>query len=109
VIFIHLLLIEDDPATSKSSALMLGHANFNVDAMDLGEAGLDLANLYDYNSILLDLGLPNINGNGVLRQFWVWRMETSILNLSGEADTENNMTGLGSGADDYLTKPFHLD
>ena len=102
-----ILLIEDDPATSKSIELMLGHENFNVYTTDLGEEGIDLAKLYDYDLILLDLVLPDINGHDVLRQLRVARIDTPILILSGETDTENKMRGFGSGADDYLTKPFH--
>lgn len=104
-----ILLIEDDPVTSRSIALMLGHANFNVYTTDLGEEGIDLAKLYDYNLILLDLVLPDINGHDVLRQLRVARIDTPILILSGGTDTENKMRGFGSGADDYLTKPFHLE
>ncbi|MGB2127780.1 response regulator transcription factor CtrA [Planktomarina sp.] len=104
-----ILLIEDDPATSKSIELMLGHANFNVYSTDLGEEGIDLAKLYDYDLILLDLVLPDINGHDVLRQLRVARIDTPILILSGETDTENKMRGFGSGADDYLTKPFHRE
>jgi two-component system cell cycle response regulator CtrA len=104
-----ILLIEDDPATSKSIELMLGHANFNVYTTDLGEEGIDLAKLYDYDLILLDLVLPDINGHDVLRQLRVARIDTPILILSGETDTENKMRGFGSGADDYLTKPFHWE
>ena len=104
-----ILLIEDDPATSKSIELMLGHANFNVYTTDLGEEGIDLAKLYDYDLILLDLVLPDINGHVVLRKLRVARIDTPILILSGETDTENKMRGFGSGADDYLTKPFHRE
>ena len=104
-----ILLIEDDPATSKSIELMLGHANFNVYTTDLGEEGIDLAKLYDYDLILLDLVLPDINGHDVLRQLRVARIDTPFLILSGETDTENKMRGFGSGADDYLTKPFHRE
>ena len=103
------LLIEHDPVTSRSIALMLGHANFNVYTTDLGEEGIDLAKLYDYNLILLYLVLPDINGHDVLRQLRVARIDTPILILSGETDTENKMRGFGSGADDYLTKPFHRE
>jgi len=88
---------------------MLGHANFNVYTTDLGEEGTDLAKLYDYDLILLDLVLPDINGHDVLRQLRVARIDTPILILSGETDTENKMRGFGSGADDYLTKPFHRE
>ena len=104
-----ILLIEDDPVTSRSIALMLGHANFNVYTTDLGEEGIDLAKLYDYGLILLDLVLPDINGHDVLRQLRVARIDTPISSLSGETDTENKMRGFGSGADDYLTKPFHRE
>ena len=104
-----ILVIEDDPATSKSIELMLGHANFNVYTTDLGEEGINLAKLYDYDLILLDLVLPDINGHVVLRKLRVARIYTPILILSGETDTENKMRGFGSGADDYLTKPFHRE
>lgn len=103
------LLVEDDPATSKSIELMLSHANLNVYTTEFGEEGIDLAKLYDYDLILLDLGLPDMNGHEVLRQLRVARIDTPILILSGSDDTENKIKGFGSGADDYLTKPFHRE
>ena len=103
------LLVEDDPTTSKSIELMLTHANLNVYATDLGEEGIDLAKLYDYDLILLDLGLPDMNGHDVLRQLRLARIETPILILSGADDTESKIKGFGFGADDYLTKPFHRE
>ncbi len=103
------LLVEDDPTTSKSIELMLTHANLNVYATDLGEEGIDLAKLYDYDLILLDLNLPDINGHEVLRQLRLAKVETPILILSGNDDTENKIKGFGFGADDYLTKPFHRE
>jgi two-component system cell cycle response regulator CtrA len=104
-----ILLVEDDPTTSKSIELMLTHANLNVYATDLGEEGIDLAKLYDYDLILLDLNLPDINGHEVLRQLRMARISTPILILSGADDTESKIKGFGFGADDYLTKPFHRD
>lgn len=104
-----ILLVEDDPTTSKSIELMLTHANLNVYATDLGEEGIDLAKLYDYDLILLDLNLPDMNGHEVLRQLRVARIETPILILSGADDTESKIKGFGFGADDYLTKPFHRE
>ncbi|MGB0799534.1 MAG: response regulator transcription factor CtrA [Planktomarina sp.] len=103
------LLVEDDPATSKSIEMMLGHANLNVYATDLGEEGIDLAKLYDYDLILLDLGLPDMNGHEVLRQLRLARIETPILILTGDGDTENMLKSFGIGADDFLTKPFHRE
>ena len=104
-----ILLVEDDPATSRSIELMLTHANFNVYCTDLGEEGIDLAKLYDYDLILLDLNLPDMNGHEVLRQLRMSRVETPILILSGSDDTDNKIKGFGFGADDYMTKPFHRE
>jgi len=103
------LLIEDDPTTAKSIEMMLTHANLNVYATHLGEEGIDLAKLYDYDLILLDLDLPDMSGHEVLRQLRVARVETPILILTGEGDTESKIKGFGFGADDYMTKPFHRD
>jgi two-component system cell cycle response regulator CtrA len=104
-----ILLVEDDPTTAKSIEMMLSHANLNVYATDQGEEAIDLAKLYDYDLILLDLNLPDMSGHEVLRQLRLARIETPILILSGEDDTDNKIKGFGFGADDYLTKPFHRD
>ncbi|CAN5732020.1 response regulator transcription factor [soil metagenome] len=102
-----ILLVEDDPATSKSIEMMLQNASLNVYATDLGEEGIDLAKLYDYDLILLDLNLPDMNGHDVLRHLRVAKVETPILILSGADDTESKLKGFGFGADDYMTKPFN--
>jgi two-component system cell cycle response regulator CtrA len=104
-----ILLVEDDPATSKSIEMMLTNANLNVYATDLGEEGIDLAKLYDYDLILLDLNLPDMNGLDVLRQLRVAKIDTPILILSGVDDTDKKVKGFGFGADDYMTKPFHRE
>lgn len=104
-----ILLVEDDPTTSRSIELMLTHANLNVYCTDMGEDGIDLAKLYDYDLILLDLNLPDMSGHEVLRQVRQARVDTPILILSGADDTENKLKGFGFGADDYLTKPFHRE
>ena len=103
------LLIEDDSAIAKSINLMLTQANFNVYVTDLGEEGLDLGKLYDYDIILLDLNLPDMSGYDVLKKLRLSKVATPILILSGLADTEAKVKGLGFGADDYMTKPFHKD
>ena len=103
------LLIEDDSATAQSIELMLKSENFNVFTTDLGEEGVDLGKLYDYDIILLDLNLPDMSGYEVLRSLRVSKVKTPILILSGLAGIEDKVRGLGFGADDYMTKPFHKD
>src|SRR6516225_1603504 len=100
------LLVEDDSATAKSIALMLTSAGYVVDVTDLGEDGLEIGKLYDYDIIILDLVLPDIDGYEVLRRFRAARVRTPILILSGLSELDHKVKGLGVGADDYLTKPF---
>src|SRR5580693_3655944 len=103
------LLIEDDSATAQSIELMLKSESFNVYTTDLGEEGIDLGKIYDYDIILLDLNLPDMSGFEVLRSLRVSKVKTPILILSGLAGIEDKVRGLGFGADDYMTKPFHKD
>jgi two-component system cell cycle response regulator CtrA len=103
------LLVEDDPATTQSIELMLKSGSFNVFTTNLGEEGVDLGKLYDYDIILLDLNLPDMSGYEVLRSLRVSKIKTPILILSGIAGIEDKVKGLGFGADDYMTKPFHKD
>ncbi len=103
------LLIEDDSATAQSIELMLKSGTFNVYTTDLGEEGIDLGKIYDYDIILLDLNLPDMSGFDVLRKLRVSKVKTPVLILSGLAGTEDKIKGLGFGADDYMTKPFHKD
>ncbi len=83
--------------------------SFNVYTTDLGEEGVDLGKLYDYDIILLDLNLPDMSGYEVLRTLRLSKVKTPILILSGMAGIEDKVRGLGFGADDYMTKPFHKD
>ena len=103
------LLIEDDGATAHSIELMLKSDGFNVYTTDLGEEGIDLSKVYDYDIILLDLNLPDMSGFEVLRSLRVSRVKTPSLILSGLAGVEDKVKGLGFGAADYMTKPFHKD
>ena len=98
------LLIEDDSATAQSIELMLKSESFNVYTTDLGEEGVDLGKLYDYDIILLDLNLPDMSGFEVLRSLRVSKVKTPILILSGLAGIEDKVNGLGFGGDDYMTK-----
>ena len=100
------LLIEDDTAMAKSIELMLGADGFNVFTTDLGEEGIDLGKLYDYDIIILDLNLPDMHGYDVLKKLRAAKIDTPILILSGMAEPDKKVKGLGFGADDYLVKPF---
>src|SRR5882762_2678441 len=99
--FMRVLLIEDDSATAQSIELMLKSENFNTYTTDLGEEGVDLGKIYDYDIILLDLNLPDMSGYEVLRSLRVSKVKTPILILSGLAGIEDKVKGLGFGADDY--------
>jgi two-component system cell cycle response regulator CtrA len=101
-----ILLVEDDTATAKSIEMMLRSEGYVCDTTDLGEDGLEIGKLYDYDIILLDLMLPDIDGYEVLRRLRASQVRTPILILSGLAELDAKIKGLGFGADDYLTKPF---
>jgi two-component system cell cycle response regulator CtrA len=103
------LLIEDDSAIAQSIELILKSEKFNVYTTDLGGEGFDLGKLYDFDIILLDLNLPDMSGFEVLHSLRVSKVKTPVLILSGLAGIEDKVKGLGFGADDYLTKPFHKD
>ena len=103
------LLIEDDSATAQSIELMLKSEAFNTYTTDLGEEGIDLGKIYDYDIILLDLNLPDMSGFEVLRSLRVSKVKTPTLILSGLAGIGDKVKGFGFGADDYMTKPFHKD
>lgn len=100
------LLIEDDLAISHIIKSMLSRAGMVVDTTVSGEEGLELAKSLDYDLVLLDLFLPDLNGHDVLRRLRFARVDTSVIILSGAGDAENKVRGLDLGADDYLTKPF---
>jgi two-component system cell cycle response regulator CtrA len=103
------LLIEDDSAMARSIELMLRSEGFNVYTTDLGEEGIDLGKLYDYDIIVLDLQLPDMSGFEVLKSLRQSKVQTPVLVLSGNAIVEAKIKALGFGADDYMTKPFHKD
>ena len=104
-----ILLVEDDPVVSRSIEMMLTQINLKVYCTDTGEEGVGLARIYDYDLILLDLGLPDMGGLEALRQMRLARVTTPVLILSGDDGTESKIKGFGFGADDYLTKPFHRE
>ncbi len=101
-----ILLIEDDKAVSQNISLILKRENMIVDASYLGEDGIEDARLYDYDLIILDLMLPDMDGYEVIRRLRSTHISTPVLILSGLSSTDKKVKGFGCGADDYLTKPF---
>lgn len=104
-----ILLIESDSEIAQSIELVLKKNGFNIYNIDLGKDGVDLAKLYYYDLIILELNLPDISGHDVIWQIRVSGIATPILVLSKLSDTENKVKSLGFGADDYMVKPFNKD
>ena len=100
------LLVEDDRVVAESVEMMLRSEGYVCDVTDLGEDGLEIAKLYDYDIIILDVLLPDMDGYEVLKRLRGARVKTPTLILSGLSDMDDKIKGLGVGADDYITKPF---
>ncbi|WP_439546319.1 response regulator transcription factor [Sandarakinorhabdus sp.] len=100
------LLIEDDRAMARSVERMLDDASIEHETASTGELALEYARTYEFDVIMLDLTLPDMNGHEVLRQLRQLRINTPVLILSGDAETNTKVSGFGAGADDYVTKPF---
>ena len=100
------LLIEDEPTIGKSIELTLAAEGIITDTAELGEDGIELGKVYDYDLIILDLMLPDVNGFEVMLRLRSAKIKTPILILSGLSTVDHKIKGLGFGADDYLTKPF---
>jgi len=101
------LLIEDDSSTARSIELALAAEGIICDTAEVGEEGVEIGRIYDYDLILLDLMLPDIDGYEVLLRLRSAKIKTPILILSGLSSVDQKIKGLGFGADDYLTKPFN--
>lgn len=104
-----IFLIEDDITTAKNIQRCLNNNGFICDTTNLGEDGLEIGKMYEYDIIILDLQLPDMDGFEVLQKLRLSQIQTPILVLSGLSHVENKIKVLGFGADDYLTKPFNSD
>lgn len=103
-----ILLIEDNQATATSIQSIMKTEGYVCDATDLGEDGLEIAKLYDYDIIVLDLMLPDISGREVLSGLREAHVRTPVLILSGMDDINDKIDTFAGGADDYLAKPFSM-
>ena len=100
------LLIEDDNSTAKSIELALARKGIICDIAQTGQEGVDLGMIYDYDIILLDLVLPDIDGYKVMEKLKAGKIKTPVFILSGLSSADKKIKALELGADDYLTKPF---
>jgi two-component system cell cycle response regulator CtrA len=103
----HILVVEDNPATARSIELILGAAGHNVSLTGSGAEAVELADTYDYDAILMDLDLEDITGAEALRELRVKKNDVPVIMLSGTAEVDAKVGALAAGADDYMTKPFH--
>ncbi|TAJ70048.1 MAG: response regulator transcription factor [Phenylobacterium sp.] len=103
----HILLVEDNETTAKSVKLILGAEGHNVSMTASGEEAVELAEIYEYDAILMDIDLEDITGIEALRELRLKKNSTPVIILSGTADVETKVSSLACGADDYMTKPFH--
>lgn len=104
-----LLVIEDETALCQSIAEGLRIDGYEVDTCQDGAEALELCEVETYDLILLDLNLPGMDGMEILRRFRTWDQETCVLILSARGQVRDRVEGLDSGANDYLTKPFHFE
>jgi len=101
-----LLLVEDEKKLSELVARALRAERYAVDVADDGQRGWELADSYDYDLIILDLMLPALSGQEVLRRIRRKNQQVPILILTARDATEDKVHNFEAGADDYLTKPF---
>jgi DNA-binding response OmpR family regulator len=102
------LLAEDDPAIAEPLARALGREGYEVEVRGDGQGALDVASEGGIDLVVLDLGLPDIDGLDVCRRLRADGVTAPVLVLTARADEVDTVVGLDAGADDYVTKPFRL-
>jgi len=106
---VRLLVVEDDDDINRQLVSALSEAGYAVDATNRGEEGHFLGDTEPYDAVILDLGLPDLNGISILEQ---WRRDDRkmpVLILTARDRWSEKVAGMDAGADDYVTKPFHME
>jgi two-component system cell cycle response regulator CtrA len=103
---VRVLLIEDDTPTARGVEVLLKREGVTVDSTSFGQYGLEVGKIYDYDGIILDLMLPDIDGIEVIKKLRANGVRTPVVVLSGISDCKDKVNCLNIGADDYVTKPF---
>jgi DNA-binding response OmpR family regulator len=104
---LRILIVEDEELLSRGMESILHSSGFSVDTVYSGDEAIDICSEEPYNAIILDLGLPDIDGLEVLQTLRRHGNTTPIIILTARDAVFDRITGLDRGADDYLTKPFH--
>jgi two-component system cell cycle response regulator CtrA len=102
---VRILIIEDDEIVASTVELFLRSEGFRTHTETLGEEALEVAKLYEYDAILMDLELPDMSGIEILRKLRLNKVTTPVVVLSGQADMDTKLKCLSAGADDYVVKP----
>ncbi|NJL48054.1 MAG: diguanylate cyclase [Leptolyngbyaceae cyanobacterium SM2_5_2] len=103
-----ILLVEDDASTRELLAFHLSAAHYVVEQAIDGATALELAALWNYDLIILDINLPKLDGMSLCRHLRLQGIGTPILMITAQDDTADVISGLDAGADDYVTKPFEV-
>ena len=106
---LRILVVEDEAKLAGRLAASLGHAGYAVDCAADGERAQILGHDEEYDAVVLDLGLPKMDGLTVLRQWREAGLTVPVLILTARGTWHEKVTGIDSGADDYLAKPFRME
>lgn len=104
-----ILVVEDEHRIANSIKKGLEQERYAVDVTNTGTDGYDMASTEDYDGIILDIMLPEMNGIEICKQLRKDKIHTPILMLTAKGQIEDKVEGLDAGADDYMTKPFSFD
>jgi DNA-binding response OmpR family regulator len=103
-----LLYAEDEKSLARAVSAILTKSNYSVDVVHDGEAALDYLATENYDGVILDVMMPKLDGIEVLRRMRAAGDRTPVLLLTAKSEIDDRVTGLDSGANDYLTKPFDM-
>lgn len=106
---LRILVVEDEPSLAEIISLKLKKAKYNVDIALDGEEGLDNALTDIYDLIVLDIMLPKINGLEILRELKENNIKSKVIMLTAKSSLNDKLIGFEYGANDYMTKPFHIE
>ncbi|MBE7418879.1 MAG: response regulator transcription factor [Ideonella sp.] len=104
-----ILVVEDEPTLRMQLAQAIGGAGHTVEAVGDGAEGHYLGDVEDFDAVVLDLGLPVLDGLSVLRRWRAAGRNMPVLILTARSAWQEKVAGMDAGADDYLAKPFHME